>query len=164
LIQPKRQLQFHIFIQTPPKPPLMTKKFLGAAIVTTVALFLLNGIAYAAVLKNVFHSYPAVSEAFTNQLYRTDDEFIWWAVIACSIAIGFLVTMVINCSGARTFTVGLKSGFIFGFLFLCSVDLGLYSSTNNFTLTGALADMACSTTTITISSGFAAWMLGRGKK
>ena len=142
----------------------MTKKFVAAGLATTVALFILNGIVYAAVLKNVFHSYHAVSEAFTNQLYRSDDQLIWWAVIGCSVAIGFLVTTVIKWSGARTFTSGLKSGFIFGFLFLCSVDLGLYASTNNFTLTGAVADMACSTTTITISSAIAAWMLGRGKK
>ena len=142
----------------------MTKKFLAAGLVTTVALFLLNGIAYVAVLRNVFHSYHAVSEAFTSQLYRPDDQLIWWAVIGCSVAIGFLVTTVINWSGARTFASGVKSGFIFGFLFLCSVDLGLYASTNNFTLTGALADMACSTTTVTISSSIAAWMLGRGKK
>ena len=149
---------------SPPKPKLMTKKFMTAGLVTTAVLFLLNGIAYAAVLKNVFHSYPALSEAFANQLYRADNDLIWWAVICCSIAIGFLVTTVIKWSGARTFTAGLKSGLIFGFLFLCSVDLGLYGSTYNFTLTGALADIVCSTSTITISSAIAAWLLGRGKK
>ena len=142
----------------------MTKKFLVVGFVTTVVLFLLNGIAYAAILKSIFHSYPAVSEAFANQLYRTDSDLIWWAVICCSIAIGFLVTTVTKWSGARTFTAGIRSGVIFGFLFLCSVDLGLYASTNNFTIVGALADMACSTTTITISSAIAAWMLGREDK
>ena len=142
----------------------MNKKFLGAASVTTVALFLLNGIAYAAVLKSFFQSHPAISEEFTRQLYRSDDQLIWWAVVACSVAIGLLVTTVINWSGARTFGSGLKSGFIFAFLFLCTVDLGLYASTNNFTLAGALADMACSTTVLTISGALAAWMLGRGKQ
>jgi len=146
------------------KPKLMNKKFLVAAVVTTVVLFLLNGIMYAAILKNFFLSHPAVSPEFTRQLYRTDDQLIWWAVVACSLAIGLMVTKVISWSGARTFATGLKSGFIFGFLFLCSVDLGLYASTNNFTLAGALADMACSTVVLTISGAVAAWVLGRGRQ
>jgi hypothetical protein len=140
----------------------MNKKFLLAGIVTTIVLFVLNAIVFVAFLDNFFHSHPAVSKEFMNKLYRPQNELIVWATVLCSVAVGFLVTTVVSWSGAKTFTAGLRSGLIFGILFLCSVDMGLYASTNNFTLAGALADMTCSTITITLSAGTAGWLLGRG--
>jgi hypothetical protein len=140
----------------------MSKKFFITALVTAVVLFILNGIAYAAFLKNFFQTHPAVSKAFMQQLYRPDDQLLWWAIIISAIAIGFLVTMVIKWSGARSFSAGLRAGLFFGLLLLCSVDFGLLGSTNNFTTAGAIADLVCSTITVTLSSGFCAWMLGRG--
>ena len=141
----------------------MSKKFIVTAIVTTIVLFVLNAIVYVIFLKDFFQDHPAVSPEFMKQLYRPDDQLIIWAVILCSLSLGSLVTLVIKWSGARTFFSGLKSGFIFAFLFLCSVDLGLLASTNNFTIAGAFADIFCSTATVTLASAIAAWMLGRGK-
>src|SRR5436190_602732 len=141
----------------------MTKKFFIAALVTTVVLFLLNAIVYAAFLKDFFQNHPAVSPEFMKQLYRSDDQLIIWAVVLCSISIGFLVTTIIQWSGARTFIDGIKSGFVFAILFLFSVDFGLLASTNNFTTAGAFADIICSTSAVTLSGAVAAWMLGREK-
>ena len=141
----------------------MNRKFLLAALVTTIVLFILNALVYVVFLKEFFQNHPAVSPEFMKQLYRPDDQLIMWAVVLCSLAVGCFVTTVINWSGARTFAAGLKSGFVFGILFLFSVDFGLLGTTNNFTTAGAFADIICSTTTITISSGIAAWLLGRGK-
>jgi hypothetical protein len=140
----------------------MNRKFLLTGLITTVVLFILNAIAYVAFLKDFFHDHPAVSPEFMQQLYRPDDQLIVWAVVLCTFAVGFLVTTVINWSGARTFGNGLKSAFIFAILFLSTVDFGLLGTTNNFTIAGAFADIICSTTTITISGALAAWMLGRG--
>jgi hypothetical protein len=140
----------------------MIKRFSLTALVTTVVLFVLNAIVYMVFLKDFFQNHPAVSPEFMKQLYLPDDQLVVWALILCSIAVGCLVTTVIYWSGSRTFISGLKSGFIFGILFLCSVDLGLLATTNNFTTAGAFADMICSTTTLTISGAIAAWMLGRG--
>ena len=141
----------------------MNKKFLLAALVTTVVQFLGNAIVYIAVLKDFFQNHPAVSPEFMKQLYLSDDQLIVWAMALCSVSLGLLLTTVICWSGARTFISGLRSGFLFAILFLFSVDFGLLASTNNFTIAGAFADIICSTTTVTISCGVAAWMLGRGK-
>lgn len=141
----------------------MNKKFLFTALVTTLVLFVLNGVVYYFILKDFFQTHPAVSEEFMKQLYRSDDQLIWWAITLSAVALGFLVTTVIQWSGARTFISGLRSAFVFAFLLLCAVDLGLLGSTNNFSLAGALADLICSTTTVTLSGAIAAWMLGRGK-
>ena len=139
----------------------MNKKFILTGLVTTIVLFILNAIVYVVFLKDFFHNHPAVSPEFMHQLYRPDDQLIVWAVVLCTIAVGFFVTTVIKWSGARTFGDGIKSAFIFATLFLCSVDFGLLGTTNNFTTAGAFADMICSTTTLTISGALAAWMLGR---
>ena len=141
----------------------MKKQFLLAILATTVVLFILNGIMFFVFLKDFFQDHPAVSPEFMKQLYRPDDQIIIWALVVCSLAIGGLVTTVINWSGARSFVAGLRSGFIFAILFLLSVDFGLLATTNNFTVAGAFADMICSTITLTLSSAVAAWILGRGK-
>jgi len=141
----------------------MNKNFILAAIVTTVVLFALNGIVYVVFLKDFFQNHPAVSPEFMKQLYRPDDQLIPWAIVLCSLSVGLLVTTVIHWSGALTFATGIKSGFIFSILFLFSVDFGLLGSTNNFTTAGALADIVCSTTTLTISSAISARLLGRGR-
>ena len=141
----------------------MNKKFILATLVTTVVLFLLNAIFYAAILKDFFHDHPAVSTEFANQLYKPDDQIIIWAVVLCSVSIGLLLTLVMNWAGARSFVAGIKKGFLFASLFLFTVDFGLLASTNNFTTAGAFADIICSTTALTISCGISAWMLGREK-
>ena len=138
-----------------------TKNFLLAGFVTAVVLFILNAVVFVTFLGNFFQTHPAVSPEFMKQLYRPNDQLTWWAVVLSAIAIGFLVATVTKWSGARTFGSGLRTGFIFGFLLLCTVDFGLLGSTNNFTTAGAIADLVCSTTTITVSSGVAAVILGR---
>ncbi len=141
----------------------MNKRYFLAGLFTTVVLFLLNAIAYIAFLNNFFLSHPAVSDEFMKQLYLPADRIIPWALVLSTLAVGFLVTTVIYWSQARTIPAGLKAGFIFAILFLCSVDFGLLATTNNFSVAGAFADLTTSTITITISSAVAAWVLGRGK-
>jgi hypothetical protein len=111
-----------------------------------------------------FLRHPALSESFMKQLYKNPREIVVWATVVSALAVGLLVTIVMIWSGARTFSTGLRNGFIFGLLFLCSVDFGLLAASNNFTTAGAFADLICSTATITLSSGFCAWLIGKGKK
>ena len=139
----------------------MNKRFLLTALVTTFVMFILNTLIYLLFLKDFFQNHPAVSSEFAKQLYRPDDQIIIWAVVLCMISLGTLLTLVIKWSGARTFIDGLKSGIIFGILFLFTVDFGLLGSTNNFTTAGAFADIICSTGAITFSCGITAWMLGK---
>ena len=141
----------------------MNKKFLLAALVGTIVLLLLNAIIYVVFLKDFFQNHPAVSPEFMKQLNRQDDQIIWWAVALSSVAIGFLVTTVLQWSGARTFVSGLKSGFIFAFLFLCAIDFGLFATSNFFSEVSVFIDMICGTVAITIAGAVVAWMLGRGK-
>jgi len=141
----------------------MNKKFLVSGLITTVVNLLLNASAYLFILKDFYHSHPAVSEEFMKQLHRQPDQLIVWAMVVTSLAMGFLITTVIKWSGATSFSSGLKNGFILALLFWGSVNFGLYASSNFFSQTTVFVDYACSVTAMTISGAVAAWLLGRGK-
>ena len=141
----------------------MNKKFFITGFITTIVNLLLHTTAYIFILKNVYRSYPAVSEEFRKQLSRPLDQLIVWAMVVTSLAMGFLITAVMKWSGANTFTSGLKYGFVFSLLFWGSVNFGLYASSNFFSTTSVFIDYACSVTVMTIASVVAAWLLGRGK-
>ncbi len=141
----------------------MNKKFIIAGLTTTIVNLLLHTAAYIIILKDVYRSYPAVSEEFTKQLSRPLDQLIIWAMAVTSFSMGFLITMVMHWAGAKTFLSGLKYGFLFSLLFWASVNFGLYASSNHFSTTSVFADYACSVTAMTIASTIAAWMLRSGK-
>lgn len=141
----------------------MNKKFLFSGLVTTTIGLALHALAYMAILKDFYHSHPAVSEEFMKQLSRPPDQLIVWAMVVTSFSTGFLTTLVMKWSGAKTFVSGLQNGFLFALLFWGSVNFGLYASSNHFSLASVFVDYACSVTATTISAAVAAWMLGRGK-
>lgn len=142
----------------------MNKKFIIAGLVTTLVMFVINTVVFVAFLRDFFLAHPAVSVEFMKQLHRESDQVIPWAVIIALVSIGFLITTVIKWSGAKTFASGLKYGFIFAFLFLGSVDFGLYASSNYFSEASVFLDFFVGSASIGISGAVAAWMLGRGKQ
>ena len=141
----------------------MNKRFFLSGLVTTVISLVLHALAYIVILKDFFQSHPAVSDEFMKQLSRPPDQLIVWAMAVTSLSMGFLITLVIKWSGARTIVSGLRYGFIVALLFWGSVNFGLYASSNHFSQASVFVDYACSVTVMTISAATAAWMLGRGK-
>jgi hypothetical protein len=138
----------------------MNKNFLVSGLITTVINLLLNAAAYIFILKEFYQSHPAISKEFMKQLHRQPDELIGWAMVITSLAMGFLITIVIKWSGAKTFASGLKNGFIIALLFWGSVNFGLYASSNFFSQVTVFVDYICSVTAMTISGAIAAWLLG----
>jgi hypothetical protein len=142
----------------------MNKKFLITGLITTLINLLLHTANYFLVLKDFYHSYPALSEECMKQLHRPPEQLIIWAMVVTSLSMGFLITIVIKWSGAKTFISGLKYGFIFSLLFWGSVNFGLYASSNFFSQATVFADYFCSVTAMTLSCAVSAWLLERGKK
>jgi hypothetical protein len=141
----------------------MNKNFLLSGLVTTATNLVLHTLAYFVFLKDFYRSHPAVSEEFAKQLSRPPDQLIVWAMVVTSVSMGFLITLVMKWSGARSFVSGLRYGSVVAFLFWASVNFGLYASSNHFSEASVFVDYACSATVMTISGAVAAWMLGRGK-
>lgn len=141
----------------------MNTRFIITAVSTSALNLLLNAAAFVFVLKDFFETHPAGPPEFMKQLNRDVDQLIPWALAISALAMGVFITTVIKWSGATTFTSGLVSGLLVGFLFWTGVNFGIYASSNHFSLAAMLADLPCSALSMAISSGFAAWMLNRDR-
>ena len=96
-----------------------------------------------------------------KQLNRPPEELVIWALLISALAFGFFITTTIKWSGAKSFSSGLKYGFILGVLFWTAMNFGLYSAQNIFSLPSVLADLLCSAFSMTISGAVSAWILGK---
>lgn len=139
----------------------MNKKFLLSGLVTTVINLILHAGVYFVFLKNFYATHPAGSQEYLKQLNRPPDQLVIWSLLVSSLAFGFFITTTIKWSGAKTFSSGLKYGFILSLLFWTSINFGLFSAQNIFSLSGVFVDLACSVFVMTISAAVSAWMLGR---
>ena len=142
----------------------MNKNFILSGLIATVVNLLVNAGAHFLFLKNVFEAQQPVSEELQQQLERPSDQLIGWALAVSALTMGFFIATVIKWSGARTFISGLKKGFLVAFLFWSSINFGLYSSNNHFSLTWILADLPCSVAAMTIAAAASAWVMGKGKQ
>ncbi len=139
----------------------LKRDFLWAGLVTAVINLVLHAGAYFGFLKNYFATHPAGSKEYLEQLNRPPEELVIWSLLVYSLAFGFFITLVIHWSGARTFSMGLKHGFILSFLFWTAINFGLYSAQNIFSLAAVFADLGCSILAMTTAAGVSAWMLGK---
>lgn len=139
----------------------MNKNFLLSGLVTAVVNLVLHAGAYFVFLKKFYAAHPAGSEEYLKQLNRPPHELIVWALLVSSLAFGFFITTTIKWSGAKTFGAGLKYGLILGLLYWTSINFGLFSAQNIFSLPSVFADLVCSAFSMTVSAGVCAWMLGR---
>ena len=118
----------------------MNMKILRGTIFGGIAFFLLGWLIYGIIMMGY-------NSTHTNQcLNNPNGEMIWWAIILGNIISALLLTLVLNWSGAKGWTDGLKTGAIFGILIALSMDLGFWSMTTMFNNFGALlADVAQTT-------------------
>jgi hypothetical protein len=140
----------------------MNKQFLIIGLLTSIVNLLLNAAAYAFFLKDFFDEHPAGTEEFMRQLNKPSGELIIWALVISALTMGFFITLMIKWSGAKKFVDGLKYGVVMGLLFWSSINFGLYSSSNHFSLASTVVDLVFSAAAMTVAAGFAGWMLGRG--
>lgn len=141
----------------------MKARFVLAGFATSLVNLVLHSLTYFLLLRQVFAAYPAGTQEFRRQLIKDPDQMVLWSLALSALAFGYLITTVVGWAGATTWRSGLKTGAIVGTLLWAGVNFGLYASANNFSLVGTLADLACSALCVTISAGFAAWLLHAGR-
>lgn len=141
----------------------MNKKILITGLLATAVNLLLNAGTYFIFLDKFYQSHPVVSQEFMKQLHRQPNQLIGWALAISALTMGFLITIIIKWSGAKTFAAGLKYGCIIGLLFWSSVNFGIYASSNHFSQATVFVDLVFSATAMAIAAAVAAWVLGRGK-
>ncbi|MBI3207010.1 MAG: hypothetical protein HYZ29_36065 [Myxococcales bacterium] len=139
----------------------MTARFAITGLLTSLVNFMLHALTYFLLLEQFFAAHPAGTEEFRRQLVKA--EMVPWALGLSALAFGSLITTVVHWSGAKSWSSGLKTGAIMGTLLWAGFNFGLYGSVNNFSLAGTLADLVSSAACVTLSSGFAAWVLHSGR-
>jgi Na+/proline symporter len=137
----------------------MRMRFALTGLLTSVVNLLLHALVYFLWLKQFFEAHPAGTLEFRRQLVKDADEMVLWALALSGLAFGYLITTVVKWSGARGWRSGMRTGAIVGTLLWAGVNFGFYASSYNFSLPGTLADLVCSALCVTLSAGFAAWLL-----
>jgi hypothetical protein len=137
----------------------MKARFALTGLLTSLVNLLLHALSYFLVLKQFFAAHPGGTQEFQRQLVKDADEMVIWALALSALAFGYLITTIVRWSGAKDWPSGLKTGAIVGPLMWGGFNFGLYASANNFSLAGTLVDLVVSALCVTISAGFAAWLL-----
>ncbi|HRI21308.1 MAG TPA: hypothetical protein PLA68_10140, partial [Panacibacter sp.] len=77
---------------------------------------------------------------------RTEEQFVWWALIASNLIYGILIAYILNAVGNITATgKGAMVAATTGLLVAAGFDLGMYATSNVSTLNALFADMAAIT-------------------
>jgi len=118
----------------------MNMKILKGTVFGGVVYFLLGWLVYGILMADF-------SLTNYNQcMNRPSADMIYWAILLSNLIYSLFLTLVLKWSGASGWMDGLKTGALFGLLFVLTVDLSFYSMTNMFNNVGAmLIDMLVST-------------------
>jgi len=118
----------------------MNMKILKGTVFGGVVYFLLGWLVYGILLADF-------SSANYNQCAnRPQAEMIWWAIILSNLVFALFLSLVLNWSGAAKWLDGLKTGALFGLLYVVTIDLSFYSMTTMFnSMSAILVDVLVNT-------------------
>lgn len=118
----------------------MDAKILKGTIFGGVAYFLLGWLIYGLLMSDF-------SLANYNQcMNRASADMVYWAILLSNLIYALFLTLVLKWSKATGWMDGLKTGALFGLLFVSIIDFSFYSMTTMFNNVGAmLVDMIVST-------------------
>lgn len=110
----------------------MNTKILKGTVFGGIVYFLLGWLVYGILLADFSLS------NYNQCANRPQADMIWWAIILSNLAYALLLTLFLKGSGASGLMDGLKTGALFGFLFVLIIDLSYYSMTTMFNSLGAM--------------------------
>jgi hypothetical protein len=118
----------------------MDAKILKGTIFGGVVYFVLGWLVYGILMADF-------SLANYNQcMNRPSADMVWWAIILSNLVYALFLTLVLKWSRAEKWIDGLKTGALFGLLFVSTIDLSFYSMTTMYSSVGLmLVDIVVST-------------------
>jgi len=138
-----------------------TNKFIIGGIIGGVANFLLGWLVWGILLMNFFNDHTSeVGKA----VMRGDNNQIWWALIAGNLFWGFVLSYVLNKSGANSPGSGAKTGAVLSLLIAASINCFIYAFQNIGDTTSMAVDIVANLVVGGIVGGVIGWYLGMGKK
>jgi hypothetical protein len=137
-----------------------SNKFLLGGIIGAVVYFLLGWVIWGVLLMNFMkeHSNQA------SGVFRDEKDMIWWAMVAHTFALGFLLSYIIGKSNTRSAGSGAGMGAVFGFLLSIAVNLMLYAQLDLWDLTSIAVDVVAMTVASSIVGAVIGWIYGMGSK
>ncbi len=130
-------------------------KILIGGLIGGIASFFLGWIIYGIIFKDAMNS-PI------SGLMKPESEMIWWALIASCLFQGLLVSYIFgHWANITTAAGGATAGAIIGVIMSLYFDLGIYASTNMFTVNSMMTDIALSTLMMAAIGAVVGWWHGR---
>jgi hypothetical protein len=139
----------------------MNKRFLFAALASTITVLLINGGIYPLFYGDFIKNYSNLSADIWDKVQKPVAETDIFASILAVLLIGILITSVVRWTKAKSFLAGIKSGFILGVLMVGGVDLGLIATTKYFSYTSGIIDIFVAAFSFALAGGVAASIFGR---
>ena len=137
----------------------MNSKFLLAALAAIVLGFLGGWLVWGIALVDFYESHSS-----DGALALQKEEPVIWAAAVGSIAMGLLVTYIINGFGARSAGKGFVIGVVFGFLIALAYNMFFYSWVDMMDMTIAWVDSFINAAFSGVVGAVVGWILGSGSK
>ena len=138
-----------------------TNKFLIGGIIGGIANFLLGWLVWGLLLMSFMKEHTS---EIGKTVMRSDDQVIWWALIAGNLLLGFLLSYILNKAGVRSAGAGASTGAVVGLLFSATVNCFNYAFMNLGDMTAMGVDLVSSLIVTAIVGAVIGWYLGMGKK
>ena len=139
-----------------------TQKFLVSGIVGGIVSFFAGYLIYGLLLADFFAKNGGPGSAAAM---KAMGDFVWWALIAGSIAQGLLLSYIFNkWANITSFGAGMTGGAVVFLLMGAGFDLMMFATTNLSTMTGMVVDIICGTVLGALVGGAVGLMNGMGKK
>lgn len=134
-----------------------SKKFLIGGLVGGVVFFLLGWLLYGMLLMDFMMQHSNNSSG----VFRAEAEMIWWAMIVGNLALGFLLSYVLNKANVAGAMAGATTGAIVMLLMSIGIDCVMYAQLNLWDTTAMIVDILVSTVIGAIVGAVIGWLNGR---
>jgi uncharacterized membrane protein len=133
----------------------MNTRFVVAALLGAVSLFVLGFVLWGVLLMDFFQA-----NVITDVMKETPDPF--WALIVGHLAYATLLTLVIGVwSGATGAIPAMKTAAVVGLLMAVSVDFTMLATAEILNLTASVVDPLVTTVQSAVTGAVIGWWLGR---
>ncbi len=134
-----------------------SKKVLIGGLAGGVVFFLLGWLLYGMLLMDFMMQHSNTASG----AFRSETEMIWWAMVVGNLALGFLLSYVLNKANVAGAMAGATTGAVVMLLMSTAIDCIMYAQLNLWDTTGMVVDILVSTVMGAIVGAVIGWLNGR---
>lgn len=135
-----------------------TKRFVLAAVVGGIVVFVAGGVLYGTLLVSFFEA----NQGSAMHVMREQPDWVHLAIGQLVFGV-FLAVVIGKWAGVAGATAGLKIGAVTGLLLGLAIDLTMFGTTNISNINATLVDPFVMAVQLGIGGAAVGWMLGKVK-